>query len=108
MSEKEDGVGERPSGGGACCPPSAKGVTYVKVGAGRDAVGMVGLDDVFKQLAALGRQPQETSDEELVGMARRSNWIPSGAVVEAEYANALRGAYEDFLARQKRGAGATR
>ena len=105
---REAAVGERPSGGGACCPPPAEGVTYLKLGADRKTVGMLGLGSVFQQLLALGRRPDETSDEELLGMARKSNWIPGNAQVESEYAGALREEYAVFFTRQRRDGNAAR
>lgn len=92
-----------PPGSGACCPPRTEGITYLKLGPQSTTVGMVGLQTVFTQLWALGRRPADASDEELVGMARKSNWIPASVVVEAEYANALRDAYRVFYSRRQEG-----
>jgi hypothetical protein len=61
---------------------------------------MSGLGSVFEQLAAMGRRPEEADDEEVLGMARASNWISSNPDVEAKYARALREAYAAFLARR--------
>jgi hypothetical protein len=92
-----------PFGSGACCPPRAEGITYIKVGARGVVVGMMGLETVFRQLYALGRRPDEATDAELVGMARKFNYIPDRAAVEADYAIALREAYARFYARQGSG-----
>ena len=92
-----------PSGDGACCQPQANGLTYLKVGARGAVVGMMNLDAVFRQLYALGRRPDEATDAELVGMARRFNYIPDQHSVVADYAVALRQAYAAFCARQEKG-----
>ncbi|HET7091291.1 MAG TPA: hypothetical protein VFL17_21870 [Anaerolineae bacterium] len=92
-----------PSEGGACCLPQADGLTYIKVGARGAVVGMMNLDTIFQQLHALGRRPDEATDAELVGMARRFNYIPDRLSVEADYAVALRRAYAAFCARQEEG-----
>jgi len=94
-----------PPGSGACCPPQAQGVTYVRIGSQGAVVGMIGLAAVFQQLLAMGRGPGVATDEELVGMARSLNWIPSNPRVEAEYASALRAAYASFVARQEKDGG---
>jgi hypothetical protein len=91
----------QPSGSGECCLPGAEGVTYLKVGETGVPVGMVGLDKVFQQLILLGRQPEDATDAELVGMARKFNYIPSRAEIETNYAAALRQAYAGFYARQE-------
>lgn len=92
-----------PSGDEACCLPQADGLTYIKVGARGAVVGMMNLDTMFQQLHALGRRPDEATDAELVGMARRFNYIPDRHGVEADYAAALRQAYAAFCARQEKG-----
>lgn len=89
------------SGSGACCLPQVEGVTYLQVGPNKVILGMMGLETVFQQLQAIGRRPDETADTELVGMARKFNYIPESAAVEADYAAALREAYTRFCARQK-------
>jgi hypothetical protein len=93
-----------PSGDGACCLPQADGLTYLKVGARGAVVGMMNLDTLFRQLHALRRRPDEATDAELVGMARRFNYIPDRHGVGADYAVALRQAYAAFCARQEKGA----
>ncbi len=80
-----------------CCAPRAVGVTQLRVGPNQDVVGMVGLQAVFEQLRALGCSPEELSDAELVGMARKSNYIPNTERVEAEYTQALRQAYTEWF-----------
>ncbi|GAB4428161.1 MAG: hypothetical protein Kow0031_08310 [Anaerolineae bacterium] len=88
-------------GSGVCCPPSAEGVTYLRIGPQQRKVGMMGIETVFQQLSVLGREPDTVTDSELVDMARKSNYIPEGAIIEAEYAVALREAYAQFCNRRK-------
>jgi hypothetical protein len=91
-----------PSGNGACCLPNREGLTYLRVGPRGVTIGMLNLDAVFKQLFALGRRPEEVADTELLGMARRFNYIPDRSNVAADYSAALRQAYAAFCARQER------
>ena len=95
-------MGENSPGGGTCCLPSVDGVTYLKIGARQIIVGVQGLDTICQQLYIIGRTPEEVSDEELIAMARRHNYIRSNAEVEADYAAAFRKAYAAFYTRQKR------
>lgn len=88
-------------GGGTCCLPSVDGVTYLKIGARQIIVGIQGLDTICQQLYSIGRMPEEASDEELIAMARRHNYIRSNAEVEADFAAAFRKAYAAFYTRQK-------
>lgn len=90
-----------PSGSGACCLPNVDGITYIKIGSQGHTVGMMGLDKVFQQLYAMGRRPEDATDDELVGMARRFNWIPEKESVEADYGVALRRAYAAFYDSQE-------
>ena len=85
---------------GTCCLPSVEGLTYLKIGPRGYVVGLMGLDKVFQQLDALGRRPDEATDAELVGMARRFNYIPDRPTVEADFAVALRRAYAAYFSRQ--------
>jgi len=89
------------AGDGACCLPDVSGVTYLQVGPRGVTVGMMNLDAVFKQLLAMNRRPEEATDTELLGLARRFNYIPDRPGVEADYAAALRRAYAAFCARQE-------
>lgn len=91
-------MSEMPPGSGACCLPTVEGITYLKIGPRGAMVGMRGLDAVFEQLYALGRRPDEATDAELVGMARKFNYIPHRAAVESDYALALREGYARFWA----------
>ena len=85
-------------GSGACCLPNVDGITYIQIGPQGHTVGMRGLDTVFQQLFLMGRSPEDATDAELVGMARKFNWIPDKASIEADYAVALRRAYAVYHA----------
>jgi hypothetical protein len=89
-------MSKMPPGSGACCLPNADGITYLNVGG--DPIDMRGLESIFRQLLALERRPEDASDEELVGMARKFNWITYKAAIEAEYAEALRKSYAAYYA----------
>ena len=84
---------------GACCLPAADGITYLRVGTRQNVVGMQGLDLVFEQLHAMGRKPETTTDEELVGLARKRNYISRNPKIETDYAAAIRKAYAGYYAR---------
>lgn len=91
-----------PAGSGACCLPSAKGITYIRVGPDRHIIGLQKLETVFNQLLAMSLYPDETTDEELVSMARRFNYIPNKPSIEVDYAMALRQAYTAYCFPQAR------
>ncbi len=95
-------MNKSPPGSGACCLPNVDGIAYIRLGLQGDAVGMMGLKTIFLQLLTMGRRPEDATDAELVGMARKFNWIPSAATVEAVYAIALRQSYGGFYARQEK------
>ena len=85
---------------GACCPKSDDSVTQLRLGEGH-TVGIVGLSAVFEQLLAMGRTPDQVTNEELLGMMRaQKNYISSNSNVEARYAAALRREYATFRARR--------
>jgi len=85
---------------GACCPKSDDSVTQLRLGEGH-TVGIMGLTAVFEQLLAMGRTPNQVTNEELLGMMRaQKNYISSNPNVEAKYAAALRREYVTFHARR--------
>jgi hypothetical protein len=98
-------MGENPPEAGTCCLPAADGITYLRVGTRQVTVGIQGMGTILQQLYAMGRKPDETSDEELIGMARRHNYISRNADVEADYAAAFRKAYVGYYARQEKARG---
>jgi len=85
---------------GACCPKSDDSVTQLRLDEGH-AVGILSLGAVFEQLLAMGRTPDQVTNEELLGMMRaQKNYISSNPNVEAKYAAALRREYAAFYARR--------
>ena len=100
MVGEEYAVSSGPWLTGACCPKGDDNVTQLRLREGH-TVGMIGLTTVFEQLLAVGRSPDEATDEELLGMVRaRKNYIPSKASIEATYTTALRREYAAFYARR--------
>jgi hypothetical protein len=95
-------MGKAPADSGSCCLPNLEGVTYLKIGSRGITVGMMGLDRVFEQLVALNRNPEQALDAELVGTARRFNYISDRPQIEADYAAALRRAYAAYYVRQEK------
>jgi hypothetical protein len=90
-----------PPGSGACCLPNVTGITYIQVGPQGHPVGMRGLDTIFQQLFAMRRRPEDATEAELVGMARKYNYIPEKSAIEADYTVALRRAYAVFYNQQE-------
>ena len=85
---------------GACCPKSDDSVTQLRLREGH-TVGMMGLNTVFEQLLAMGRTPDQVTNEELLGMMRaQKNYITSKPDIEALYAAALTREYASFYARR--------
>jgi hypothetical protein len=63
------------------------------------------LETVFRQLHAQGQLPDEVSDDELLNMARKFNYVPDRAAVKADYVHALRRAHTSFCVESQRQAG---
>jgi hypothetical protein len=77
-----------------------EGITYIQIGLQGHTVRMHGLDTIFQQLFAMGRRPEDATYAELVGIARKFNWIANKESIEADYAVALRVAYAAFYVLQ--------
>jgi len=85
---------------GACCPKSDDSVTQLRLEEGH-TVGMMGLGAVLEQLLAMGRTPDQVTNEELLGMVcAQKNYISSKPAIEATYAAALRREYATFCAQR--------
>ncbi len=65
---------------------------------GDETVGLVGLSQIFEQLYALGRAPEDSVTDELVKMVEAKNYVPPKA--EAEYATVLMREYRKFCAQK--------
>ena len=69
---------------------------------GTRPAGMHGLDEMFEELYAQGREPDAPDlGSELVERARAHNYIPKGA--EQAYAEALRREYRQYVAAYEQG-----
>ena len=87
---------------GACCPKSDDSVTHLRLEEGH-TIGIMGLSTVLEQLLAMGRTPDQVTNEELLGMARaQKNYVTPKPEIEAKYAAALRREYAAFYARRQR------
>ena len=86
---------------GACCPKSDDSVTQLRLEEGH-TIGIMGLSTVLEQLLAMGRTPDQVTNEELLGMARaQKNYVTPKPEIEAKYAAALRREYAAFYARRQ-------
>ncbi len=85
-----------PPGSGSCCNPNAAGLSYIKIGSEQRVIGMMNLDYIFFQLFELDRKPEDATDKELVGMARKFNYIQTHPDIEGAFASALRKAYTTY------------
>jgi len=93
-------MSSQPMTTGACCPKSDDRVTQLRLEEGH-TVGIMGLGAVLEQLLAMGRTPDQVTNEELLGMVRaQKNYIPPKPDIEALYAAALRQEYASFCARR--------
>jgi hypothetical protein len=68
----------------------------VTLGEKRYRVGIVGLRQIFEQLAAMGRRPAGDTADELLAMVKVRNYVPSSA--DEEYRTALLREYAAFQA----------
>ena len=76
-------------------PRGEMGVSYRLIRVGRSMNGMLGLDELFAELHAAGRAPDESLGPELVRRAREENYVPPPA--EAEFAEALLREYRAYV-----------
>jgi hypothetical protein len=61
-------------------------------------IGMIGLDSIFGELKAAGKEPSDELGAALVKMARKQNYIPDAA--QAEHAGALLREYRRYLGQE--------
>lgn len=77
-------------------------LSYRQIMVGRAPAGMQGLDELFAELYAAGRRPDEAGlGDELVTRARQHNYIPRSA--SDEFAKALLREYTLYVSRQDKG-----
>ena len=74
-----------------CCGGDVR-VKQIQIG--NAIVGLVGLDEAFQQLRALGRPPGPAAAAELLAMIQTRNYVPRSA--EGEYKDALLREYTAF------------
>jgi len=68
---------------------------------GKDLVGIVGLEEIFKNLYHQGKKPNHSLKKKLLSHAKKHNYIPSGVAVE--YQKALLREYGNFYEERKKG-----
>lgn len=93
-------MGKPPFGSEACCLPAADGISYIRIGDRQIVIGMRNLDVIFEQLWLLNRTPEQVSEDELIGMARKFNYISRTPSTEKDYAEALGRAYRTYYERR--------
>jgi hypothetical protein len=79
-----------------CCGGGDAEVTQVAIDERGFTVGIVGLKQVFEQLYAIGRKPQDGVRDELLAMVKTRNYVPPSA--EERYKTALLREYAAFCA----------
>ena len=74
-------------------------LSYRRTRVGQFSVGMNGLNEIFAELQTEGWSPDAVAPQELLGRARRHNYVP--ATAEDVYAEALLREYRAFCQRQE-------
>lgn len=82
----------------ACC--GGERAEIVQIGIGDDSIGLIGLNQIFEQLRALGHPPDISVEDELLKMVAAKNYVPPRA--EEEYRLALRREYAKFCEKKKK------
>ena len=83
-----------------CCAGPRDEVAQVDLFGDGRLVGLVALNQVFEQLYALGRAPDDSVKDELLKMVAAKNYVPPK--VEREYAAGLLREYAKFCAKKKK------
>lgn len=81
-----------------CCDPRAPRPKMINIG-GR-AIGVLGLDEVIREVAGLEPITEERRMSELLTRFRKLNYFPDSA--REKYADALAGEYEKYIADTKK------
>ncbi len=81
-----------------CCGGEREEIVQVDLFGDRRIVGLVGLNQIFEQLFAMGRAPNASMQAELVKMVAAKNYVPPKA--ETEYAAGLLREYAKFCAKK--------
>ncbi len=82
----------------ACCCGEEEAI--VQIGIGDETIGLIGLNQIFEQLQALGRPPDRSVEDDLLKMVATKNYIPTEA--EEEYRLALGREYSKFCAQKEK------
>ena len=79
-----------------CCDGADAEVTQVAIDDRGFTVGIVGLKQIFEQLHAMGRKPEDGVRDELLATVKTHNYVPPSA--EERYKAALLREYAAFCA----------
>ena len=80
-----------------CCGGDT-GITQVDIYGNGVTVGIVGLKEAFEQLYALGLEPNDAVQDELLAMIKAQNYVPRSA--EGAYKAAILREYAAFCAKK--------
>lgn len=80
------------------CSPKQPGVYMLSIDG--DQVGMLGVEQAFQEVLALGTEDEEALAGELLARLKKRNYIPDGAL--DKYRAALLREYKEFAARAKK------
>ena len=81
-----------------CCDPRAPRPKMINIG-GR-SIGVLGLDEVIREVAGMGPLTADRRLSELLTRFRKLNYFPDSA--REKYADALEGEYEKYIAETKK------
>lgn len=82
-----------------CCSGRDAEVTQVAIDDRGFTVGIVGLKQIFMQLYAMGRKPEDGVRDELLAIVKTRNYVPPSA--EERYKAALLREYATFCASKR-------
>ncbi|MBI5033818.1 MAG: hypothetical protein HZB51_25145 [Chloroflexi bacterium] len=95
MSERGPNLWRQPQ----CCGGQREEIVQVDLFGDGHIVGLVALDQIFEQLYAMDRAPEESLKDELVKMVAAKNYIAPKA--EHQYAAGLLREYAKFCTQKK-------
>jgi hypothetical protein len=83
-----------------CCGGEREEIVQVDLFGDGRVIGLVALNQIFEQLYALGRAPDDSVKDELLKMVATKNYVPPK--VEREYAAGLLREYAKFCAQKNK------
>src|SRR5512136_1145659 len=86
---------------GNLCGPSIPGLRRITFPDG-DQVGLIGLDAIMEALYKEGKQPNDSTAQEMIARLREKNYIGDSSQVQELYRTALLNEYQRFCGRKKR------